>query len=229
VTDSQQTATSTPDPHAITRGLVSRTGEQGEAKVQTVAQTYRTTVEDLWDAVTNPERLPRWFAPVTGDLQLGGRYQVEGNAGGTIEACEPPHRFRATWEFAGQVSWIAVTVSADGDGAQLLLEHTALVPEDTSFWEQYGPGATGVGWDLSFMGLAMHVATGQSIAGDAAAGWEATPEGMAFITESSRLWAEQSVADGTPRAAAEAAAARTTAFFTGQPEPGTTESDTAHP
>lgn len=214
------TATTAPgDPHAIRRGLVTRTDERGAAKVQTVAQTYATTVEDLWDAVTNQERLPRWFAPVTGDLELGGRYQVEGNAGGTIESCEPPHRFRATWEFAGQVTWIAVTVSPDGDGAQLRLEHTALVPEDTSFWEQFGPGATGVGWDLAFMGMAKHLATGATIAGDAAQGWETTPEGLAFITESSRLWAEQNVADGTPREAAEAAGARTTAFYTGQPDP----------
>src|SRR5690606_15771911 len=114
------TATTAPaDPHAIRRGLVTRTDERGEAKVQTVAQTYATTVEDLWDAVTNQERLPRWFAPVTGDLELGGRYQVVGNAGGTIESCEPPHRFRATWEFAGQVTWIAVTVSPRSE------EHTS--------------------------------------------------------------------------------------------------------
>lgn len=210
-------ATAGADPHAITRGLVGRTTEQGEVNVQTVAQSYATTVEDLWDAVTNPERLPRWFAPVSGDLQQGGRYQVEGNAGGTIESCEPPHTFRATWEFMGGVTWIVVRVAPDGAGARLELEHTALVPEDTTFWDTYGPGATGVGWDLALMGLGKHLATGASIAGSAAEGWEATPEGLAFITESSRLWAQANVAFGTAAEAAEEQRDRTTSFYTGQP------------
>lgn len=207
------------DPHAIGRGLSTRTSERGEETVQTVAQSYPTTVEDLWEAVTDPERLPRWFAPVTGDLELGGRYQVEGNAGGTIETCEPPHRFSATWEFGGNTSWIAVRISPDGEGARLELEHTALVPEDTTFWEQYGPGATGVGWDQALMGLGKHIPSGATIAGQAAAGWETTPEGMSFLTESSRLWAAADVETGTPPEVAEARAARTAAFYTGQPDP----------
>ena len=31
---------------------------------------------DLWEALTSAERIPRWFAPVSGDLRLGGRFQV---------------------------------------------------------------------------------------------------------------------------------------------------------
>ena len=31
-------------------------------------------IDDVWDACTNPERIPRWFLPVSGDLRLGGRY-----------------------------------------------------------------------------------------------------------------------------------------------------------
>ena len=46
----------------------------------TMSRNYSTTLEDLWDAITNTQRIPRWFAPVSGELQLGGRYQVEGNA-----------------------------------------------------------------------------------------------------------------------------------------------------
>src|SRR5690606_39473973 len=66
------TATTAPaDPHAIRRGVVTRTDERGEAKVQTVAQTYATTVEDLWDAVTNQERLPRPAPPGPGARQRG--------------------------------------------------------------------------------------------------------------------------------------------------------------
>jgi hypothetical protein len=34
--------------------------------------------------------LRRRFPPVSGDLRLGGKYQLGGNAGGEILACEPP-------------------------------------------------------------------------------------------------------------------------------------------
>ena len=83
------------------------------ASAVTLARSYETTVADLWDAVTNGERIPRWFVPITGDLKLGGRYQLEGNAGGTITTCEPPTRLAVTWEFAGDVSWVDVEVAAD--------------------------------------------------------------------------------------------------------------------
>jgi hypothetical protein len=61
--------------------------------VLTVSQTYEGTLDDLWDACTNPKRIPRWFLPVSGDLRVGGRYQLEGNASGTIERCDPPNSF----------------------------------------------------------------------------------------------------------------------------------------
>ncbi|WP_109472550.1 SRPBCC family protein [Ornithinimicrobium cavernae] len=220
------------DATATTRGLDTRTTEHGEAKVQTVTQTYATTVEDLWEAVTSAERLPRWFLPVSGDLRVGGTYQLEGNAGGTIETCEAPHRFTATWEFGGQVTWIAVTLSPAGAGARLELEHTAVIdesnPEQQEFWAQFGPGATGVGWDLALMGLGAHVATGATMDPAASEAWSVSPEGVAYISECSRLWGEASIADGTPRDQAEAAAARTTAFYTGQPDP-TAPQDGAQP
>ncbi|KAM3558191.1 hypothetical protein ARSEF4850_004727 [Beauveria asiatica] len=35
----------------------------------------------LWDALTKPERLATWFAPVSGGLRTNGRY-ITGNASG---------------------------------------------------------------------------------------------------------------------------------------------------
>jgi uncharacterized protein YndB with AHSA1/START domain len=83
-----------------------RTGQRdGEAtRIVVARRTYATEQADLWDAVTNPERLPRWFLPVTGELRVGGRYQLEGNAGGTVQRCDEPERFAVTWGYAEQVS-----------------------------------------------------------------------------------------------------------------------------
>ena len=59
------------------------------------SRSYDTDIDDLWEAITNAERIPRWFLPITGELRLGGRYQLQGNAGGTITACEPPRASRS--------------------------------------------------------------------------------------------------------------------------------------
>jgi uncharacterized protein YndB with AHSA1/START domain len=52
-----------PDPELRHRIIAA-----GEARVAVFTRTYQTTIEDLWDACTNPERLRRWYGPVTGDL-----------------------------------------------------------------------------------------------------------------------------------------------------------------
>src|SRR5437588_687924 len=138
---------------AVERRVGSRVLDAGQARVVTITQTYDAEVEDVWDAVTDAERIPRWFLPVTGDLRLGGRYQFEGQAGGLIQRCDPPTAFDATWEYGGDVSWIEVRLSAVGGGTQLQLEHIAHVDDER--WVEFGPGAVGVGWDLAIMGPAI--------------------------------------------------------------------------
>ena len=147
-----------PETHlsAVTRSVSSLDRDRHPARAVTISRSYPTTVEDLWDAVTNGERIPRWFVPVSGNLVLGGRYQLEGNAGGVITACESLSHFALTWEFAGDVSWVEVHISDDGEAlSQLTLTHTSLLSEH---WSEYGPGATGVGWEMGLMGLAIHLA-----------------------------------------------------------------------
>jgi uncharacterized protein YndB with AHSA1/START domain len=196
----------------VHRQVGSRTLEAGEARSITVARAYDTSPEDLWDACTNPERIPRWFAPVSGDLQLGGRFQVEGNASGTIESCDPPRSFAATWEYGGGMSWIEVRLSPEATGgARFELEHTAY-PEE--HWEQYGPGALGLGYDMSLAALARHVATGEVTNDQESASYWASAEGKRFLAESGQRWCEADIAGGADPAAARAAADRTVAFYT---------------
>ena len=100
------------------------------------------TSHDVWDACTNVERIPRWFLPITGDLVQGGRYQLEGNASGTIQTCTPPTGFSATWEYGGDVSWIEVRLSPESsERTRFELEHIAHVGDD--IWAQFGPSAVG--------------------------------------------------------------------------------------
>jgi len=207
---------------AVTRTLESRLRDGRPARVVVAARTYDTTVEDLWDALTSKERIPRWFLPVSGDLRLGGRYQLHGNAGGTITRCEPPRVVAMTWEYGGDVSWVEVTLEPTPDGrAHLELEHVAHVPDDR--WDQFGPGAVGVGWDTALLGLGAHVETGASVDPRDAMAWLMSDNGKDFVRRSSDDWCRASIAAGTDPDAARAAAARTTAAYTGTPDPTAAE------
>ncbi|MCH9679917.1 MAG: SRPBCC family protein [Deltaproteobacteria bacterium] len=186
-----------------------------EARVITLTRIFDGDIDDVWDAVTNAERLPRWFMPVTGELRLGGRFQLEGNASGDITKCEPPRTLSVTWEWGGDVSWVDVGLTAiTEDSTQLVLEHVSHVPPE--FWDQFGPGAAGVGWDLGFVGLGEHLAGAPAIDPEVAPLWPTTEAGRRFVAHCSEGWGRASIASGTDVAAAEAAAARTVAFYTGQ-------------
>ena len=203
---------------AVTREVKSGTHDGKPTRVVIAARSYNTTIEDLWDAITNPERLPRWFLPVTGDLQLGGHYQLTGNAGGRITRCDPPENLALTWEIGGSVSWVAVQLSPDGKaGSRLELQHASPVGGDADdFWNQFGPGAVGIGWELALTtGLDKHLTTGESVDPGIGANWPTTDDGRMFVQLSSDAWRRASVAFGTSEAGAADAAARTTEFYTG--------------
>jgi uncharacterized protein YndB with AHSA1/START domain len=199
------------------RQIGRRTLEAGEARTLTISRVYDTPPEDLWDACTNPERIPRWFLPISGDLRPGGRYELEGNASGTIERCEPPHSLDATWEYGGQISWVELRLTPEPEGrTRFALEHIAHVEDE--LWAQFGPGAVGIGWDGALLGLALHLAGGgEPVDRAAVEAWQASDEGRRFHSLASERWAEASIAAGTDAAEARAAAARVTDFYTGEP------------
>jgi uncharacterized protein YndB with AHSA1/START domain len=201
---------------AVQRRVGSRVLEAGDARTVTVSQVYDADLEDLWDACTNPERIPRWFLPVTGDLRVGGRYQLEGNASGEILRCDPPQGFDATWEYGDEVSWIELRLTPEPGGrTRFTLEHIAHVDDER--WAEFGPGAVGVGWDLAVIGLVLHLAGGCAPVDPAeVAAWSASDEGRRFMALASDEWREASVAAGTKPDAAREAADRTTAFYTGE-------------
>lgn len=202
-------------PDEVRRDLTVKRDGNRQHTVQTISQSYPTTLGDLWDACTQADRLGRWFAPVSGDLRLGGRYQVEGNASGEVVACEPPRSFTVTWEFAGDSSQVAVHLVPEGDRVRLTLEHEHTGDADSEFWAQFGPGATGVGWDLALLGLALHVVAGEDRPDDPDA-FARTAPAQQFIRAVSERWGEASVRAGTPEEDATAAANRTTAFYLGE-------------
>lgn len=104
-----------PDPE-----LRRRTIPAGEARVAVFTRTYATTVEDLWDACTDPERLRRWYVPVTGDLRVGGSFQQVNMGSGTILVCEAPHLLKLS--LGGGVDEIEVRLSPGAEDGTAMLE-----------------------------------------------------------------------------------------------------------
>lgn len=200
---------------AAHRRVLAQDDERGEVRSVVISRTFGAGVSEVWEACTNPERIARWFLPVTGDLRVGGHYQLEGNARGTIDRCDPPTTFVASWEFGGQVSWIELRLTPqEGDTTIFELVHT--VPADDK-WGEFGPGAVGPGWDLALVGLAALLTVSEGASVDGRGGisptWTSTDDGIRCTRLSCDGWHRANLAAGTAEEDAQAAADRTASFW----------------
>lgn len=200
---------------AVARVVEDRMQDGKRMRVVVASRAYDTSIDDLWDALTNQERLPRWFAAVDGDLKLGGRFQVKGNAGGTITACVPPKSFSATWEFGGGVSWISIALApTTAGGTHLTLEH--IMEPVGDHWDKFGPGAVGVGWELGLLGLGIHVRSKAARDMFNEHVWGASDEGKDFVSKSGEGWIAADIKGGETPADATRRGKLTIAFYRGE-------------
>jgi uncharacterized protein YndB with AHSA1/START domain len=171
----------------------------GERVSVVMRRRYDAPIGDVWDAVTQPDRIKRWFMPISGELRVGGSFQLEGNAGGEILGCEPPSLLRVT--FGGPTSVVELRLTPKGDGETVLeLEHT--VPIEMA---QSGAGAlyVGPGWDGALMGLGLFL-RGDAVGDPVAAANSA--EARDFSKQSVSAWAAVVEDSGTATAQQLAAA-----------------------
>lgn len=116
-------------------------------------ELYDTDIDDLWTAVTTPERLVRWMAPYRGEFRLGGRWEAIGSDGdvyceGVITSCEAPHGFTTTWQVRGAgPTELVVRLEPDGDRTHLRLRHEGVTDVDY-----------GAGWHTYLEALAGYLA-----------------------------------------------------------------------
>jgi uncharacterized protein YndB with AHSA1/START domain len=162
----------------------------GEQVSVLLRRSYDAPVDDVWDAVTQPDRIKRWFVPLSGDLRVGGSFQLEGNAGGEILTCEPPRLLKVS--FGGPTSIVELRLTPDGDSDTVLeLEHS--VPIEMA---QSGAGAlwVGPGWDGALLGLGLFL-RGEAIGDPVAAAH--SPEALEFSKQSVHAWVEVIKDSGT--------------------------------
>jgi uncharacterized protein YndB with AHSA1/START domain len=143
-------------------------GTAGGTGILRMEDRFPTDIDDLWSALTDPQRLARWVAEVEGELRPGGDFGAHYLGGaldvtGHVDACEPPHRLlltmRDTDPHPGQPekTVIEATLSAAGDGTILVVEERGL-PLDLL-------PAYGAGVQIHVENLAAHLA-GRDLAGD---------------------------------------------------------------
>jgi len=171
----------------------------GERVSVLLRRSYDAPIGDVWDAVTQPDRIKRWLMPISGELRVGGSFQLEGNADGEILTCEPPRLLRVT--FGGPTSIVEVRLTSQSDRDTVLeLEHT--VPIEMA---QSGAGAlyVGPGWDGALMGLGL-LLRGEAVGDPVAAA--NSPQAQEFSKQSVHAWAEVVKDSGTATAEQLAAA-----------------------
>lgn len=158
-----------------------RTHAPGDDLAVRLERRYPADAEDVWDALTDPERIARWFLPVTGDLRVGGHFATEGNADGEIRVCERPSTLVLTW--GGPESIVTVQLAPAGsDATVLVLEHTvpsSFVPDAT------GGLYVGPGWDGALLGLGIYL-SGNAVGDPAEAA--NSPEVIEFNAGSVQRW-----------------------------------------
>jgi uncharacterized protein YndB with AHSA1/START domain len=116
---------------------------------------YDTGIEDLWSAVTDPDRLARWVAEVTGEFRPGGRIHARFTSSwdgpGRIDVCRAPHHLSLTMApDTPEQTVIEAVLQAEGDQTRLVIEERGLPLDEYA--------AHGAGWQAHVEDLAAHLA-----------------------------------------------------------------------
>ncbi|HZG90045.1 MAG TPA: SRPBCC domain-containing protein [Pseudonocardia sp.] len=191
----------------------------GEAYTVELRRRYDAEIDDVWDAITSPERLHRWLKPVTGDLRLGGTYRFEDGEHGEILRCEPPRLLKVSWLYGPDAdAWpgtseveVRLAPHPTGD-TEFELIHAAVV--DPHYFPTYGPGAGGVGWDLALLALARLLAGGEIADHEEFA---KSPEGRECSRRSAAAWGQAHLAAGGDPEHVAAAVEATAKFYAPDP------------
>lgn len=173
----------------------------GEARTALMRRHYDARVEEVWNACTDPNRLNRWFLPVTGDLRLGGTFSLEGNASGEIVHCEPPHLLRLTWAYGSRpVDEVELRLYPGENGGTVLeLEHATV----TKLVEWEGQqldviSGVGSGWELPLTRYLTKYLWGKLPDAPAAEWYEPNPDDEELGNRMAQAWATLAmVADTT--------------------------------
>jgi uncharacterized protein YndB with AHSA1/START domain len=177
----------------VDRKIGSKQIAAGQARTVIVRASYPAAIEDVWAACTEPNRLNRWYLPVSGDLHVGGTFQLEGNAGGEIKRCEPPRLLAVTWVYGDRpVDEVEVRLTPGENGTTTLeVEHataSTLVEWEGQMVDVI-PGI-GPGWEIPLAYALPAYLRGELPDKPASEWFEFTPEIQRIGFEIAQAWEE---------------------------------------
>jgi uncharacterized protein YndB with AHSA1/START domain len=177
------------------------TGDEEHQSV-TLVRRYETSIDDLWRALTDPDRIARWYGAIVGPVPRGAGdgFQVD-IGGGTVrrarlEACDAPRILEYTW-WSGDddPGLVRLRLEPAGDATELTVHHDRLRPH-----RLVGYGA---GWEgnLATLAAVVGAAADEADATARAARWEllrSRPLELAVEIDApvARVWEAWGSADG---------------------------------
>lgn len=172
------------------RELGRRTIGAGDAHSAIMRRIYPAPIDEVWSAITDPNRINRFFLPVSGDLREGGSFSIEMNADGEILKCDAPHLLRLTWSFEGAVpDEVEIRLTEVEGGTQLELEHASVRDVLVSSDPRVGDWGVGAGWEAPLKYLGKYLA-GELPNKPSLEWYEPTEEDAALSRDASMAWSQ---------------------------------------
>lgn len=121
------------------------TGDAAEQTI-TLVRSYRAPISDVWDAITTPERIARWYGAISGPppRRPGDAFEVDLGGGivrrAVLESCDAPSALACTW-WSGDddPGLVRIRLETAGDGTRLTVQHDRLrshrMPQYGGGWE----------------------------------------------------------------------------------------------
>lgn len=135
----------------------------GDARTILMRRWYGAAIGEVWHSCTDPERVARWFMRPEGDLRVGGRFVLEGGAGGEVRRCEPPRLLAASLVYGSRpADEVELRLAPQAGGTVLELEHASVTTHvevggrmvdvllndpDSGLW------GLGAGWEMCLVAL----------------------------------------------------------------------------
>ena len=128
-------------------------GDKGTVRCE---DRFDTDIHDVWSAITDPERVARWIASVTGDFRVGGELRGSFTSGWEgpmkVEVCDAPNRLRLLSGDGDEQTVMEAVLTEDGDGTRLVIEDRGLPIGDAPYHA--------AGWHVHLQDLDTELASG---------------------------------------------------------------------
>lgn len=173
------------------RGFGLRQIHAGHAVMLVIGRTLPYPIEEIWSALTNPERLAVYLVEPQGDFRRGGEYRLPDNASGVIERCDPPRLLTVSWAPAhGQAGELEIRLSAEDSATRLELRYASVRKRFVYAEPGEEEWPAGPGWEFVLDRLTSYLAGSLAAPAPSLALADLAGEDRELFELRNRLWAE---------------------------------------